>query len=405
VIRRATIAVALGALILVSASPPPAAAQDDTHRMGTVARYLVDPDERAVEVDIEIDFTNTAPDPPGQFSVFEVIDLAIHDAAEEVVARDADGELDVSTQRQDEVHIATITLREPLRYEETVSLELEYRLPDGGDGGIRVGPSLVVFPAWSFGTSGEVSIELPAEYDVRVDGDTLEAEQGEQATRLTSGEVSDPTRWLALVTAYRLGEYVTIERSIPLVSGTVDLRIRAFVEDEAWGERIRELLVAALPRLEEAIGLPYERSGPLVIVESPPAGVGAIDEEVTAGGEILVAYDAAPFTVLHQVSHVWTGTPLFGERWIREGLASYYAGVVAAQLDIEPPFDPAERAAELDEAAIPLTGWGDVSGTDDPEAEAYGYAASWSVFEEVASVISPDEMRSALARIHSGIDA
>jgi hypothetical protein len=404
-IRRLGAAAVLLSLAAGLLAPPPATAQDENHRMETDARYVVDPDAGAVDVTVGIEFTNTAPDPPGQFSVFEVIDVAIHDAAEEVTARDDDGALEVATADRDGVHVATISLREPLRFEESATLELSFRLPDRGEGGLRIGPSLVVFPAWSFGTAGEVTVELPVAYEVRVDGDPLEAEPGEGTVALTSGPVEDPTRWLALVTAYRLGAYTTLERSIPLSSGTVDLRVRSFEEDPAWGERIRDLLVTALPLLEDAIGLPYERAGPLVVVESPPAGFGSIDEQIAEGGEILVAFDAADFTVLHQVSHVWIGHSLFGERWIREGLASHYAAVVAPGLDLEPLFGPGERADELSEAAFALEDWQEGEPGSDPQRDAYAYAASWRAFEQVSETIGPDALRAALLRIHAGIDA
>jgi hypothetical protein len=324
----------------------------------------------------------------------------------ELAAEDGEGELEVEAADREGVHVASVTLREPVRFEETASFTLRYQLADGGDGGVRVGPSLIIFPAWSFGTGGQVSIELPATFEVRADGDPLEASQDQTTTLLTSGEIVDPTRWVALVTAYRIGEYLTIERSIPLASGTVDLRVRAFEEDAAWGERIRDLLTAALPSLEAEIGLPYERAGPLVVVESPPIGFGEIGEHLSEGNEILVAFDASDFTVLHQASHVWIGPRLFGERWIREGLASHFAMAVAPELEAEPPFEPHARSAELEGSALPLVEWVEHPTADEaPEHEAYGYAASWAVCDEVASRIGAVRLRTALQRIAAGVDA
>jgi hypothetical protein len=405
-VRRSTVAVALAGLLAAVLVPPTPARAVDDYRMETEARYAVDPEGRTIEVSIEVEFTNTAPDPPGQFTVFPVVDLAVHDAASDVVAEDADGELEVATEERDGVHVATVTLREPVRFEESSNFTMAYQLADGAQDGLRVGPSLVVFPAWSFGTSGEVTIELPAAFEVRAAGDPLEAAQGDETTRLTSGEIADPTRWVALVSAYRIGQYVTLERSIPLASGTVDLRVLAFEEDAAWGERIRDLLTTALPRLEEEIGLAYERSGPLIVVESPPVGFGPIGEQMSEGSEILVAFDASSFTVLHQVAHVWIGPQLFGERWIREGLASHYAMTVAPELEAEPPYDPQERVDETREGAFPLQEWREGTPPDEaPERDGYGYAASWAVVAEVAERIGDRGLRAALARIVAGVDA
>jgi len=54
-----------------------------------------------------------------------------------------------------------------------VELDLTYTLADGDDPQLRVRPSVVVFPAWGFGTTSEVTVTVPGGYEVRVDGDPL----------------------------------------------------------------------------------------------------------------------------------------------------------------------------------------------------------------------------------------
>jgi hypothetical protein len=398
--------VALLALLAGTTVPLAPLRAVEEYRMETEATYVVDPAAQRIDVSVEVEFTNTAPDPPGQFTVFPVVDLAVHDAASDLAARDDEGDLEVAAEDREGVRVASVTLREPARFEEAASFTLDYQLPDGGEDGLRVGPSLIVFPAWSFGTSGTVTIRLPAEFEVRAEGDPLEAAQEDETTRLTSGEIGDPTRWVALVTAYRIGEYLTLEQSIALASGTVDLRVRAFEEDAAWGERVQTLLTDALPRLEDEIGLPYDQAGSLVVVESPPAGFGPIGEQLSEGNEILIAFDAPSFTILHQAAHVWIGPRLFGERWIREGLASHYAMAVAPELEVEPPYDPQERSEEMSDSAFPLAEWQEGTPPGEaPERDGYGYAASWSVIDQVSDRIGADRLREALGRIAAGMDA
>ena len=349
--RRSAILVLLAAVIAVFAIPAvsvrPAAAAEYT--LETSAAYDVRPDEGTIGVTVQISFTNTTPDPPGQFSIFDQVKLAIHDEATDVTASDDEGPLDVTVKVEKGVNVATIELREDLRFEEAVDLELDYTLEDGDDTQLRVRPSVVVFPAWSFGTESQVSVAIPSGYDVRVDGDQLTEGEG----GLVSGPIKNPAAWLALVTATRPPEYTAFDATVPLEGGTADLRVRAFVDDEAWGEDRLALVQRALPLIEEEIGLPYPRMGELVLTESVASNASGFAETASAGTEILVAFDQPEFTALHQVAHVWLSPELIESRWIREGLASAMAERVATELDVAPPYDPAEEATRARRRRLP----------------------------------------------------
>ena len=387
---------ALLATTLPGAAVRRVAAADST--LVSTASYDVRPGEGVIAVAVDITFTNTAPDPEGQFSVFPEILLAVHDTASSVTAIDAEGDLGVEVAPDaNGVNVATITLREGVRFEETVELELRYLLADGEDPQLRVRPSVVVFPAWGFGTTSEVSVTLPGGYEVRVDGDPLTDEAG----RLVSGPIADPSQWLALVTATRPAEYVTFDATVPLAGGTADLQVRAFADDEAWGQRTLDLVERALPRLEEEIGLPYPRVGALVITESVATDASGFAEPPAAGNEILVAFDQPPFTVLHQVAHVWLSADLIESRWIREGMASEMAAQIAAELEVELPYDPAAEATNRQGSAFPLDEW---TAPSHPGAEAYGHAASWAFIAELRSAHGDDALRTVLGRVAASLD-
>ena len=396
--RLATIAL-LAAVLAVTAVPagparPVAAAE---YTLETSAAYDVRPEEGEIGVTVQITFTNTTPDPAGRFSVFDEILIAVHDGADGVTASDDDGALDVTVAVDDDgVNVATVDLREGVRFEESVDLELEYTLLDGDDPQLRVRPSLVVFPAWSFGTASQVSVAIPTGYDVRIDGDELtESDDG-----LVSGPIENPAAWLALVTATRPVDYTTFDATVPLGGGTADLQVRAFSDDEAWGERVLSLVERALPLLEEDIGLPYPRVGELVLIESVASNASGFAETATTGTEILVAFDQPDFTALHQVAHVWISPALVEARWLREGLASSTAEHVASQLDVPPPYAPAEEAAERVDAAFALDSWG---ATADPAAEGYGHAAAWAFVSELGETVGADAIRTVLVRVASSI--
>ena len=398
--RRRTLAVVLGVGLLLSALPgvgvvPPVAAAEYT--LTTAATYDVRPADGEIGVDVEITFTNTTPDPEGQFSVFPEILLAVHDGAAGVGATDAQGDLPVEVAVDDRgVNVATIGLREGLRFEQTVELELHYTLPDGADPQVRVRPSVVVFPAWSFGTAGSVAVTLPGGYEVRVDGDPLTESDG----RLVSGEIADPSRWLALVTATRPSESAAFDATVPLSGGTVDLQVRSFADDTAWGERTLDVIERALPLLEEEIGLPYPRVGALVLAEAVPTSASGFGESTGSDDEIQVAFDQPPFTALHQVAHVWLDADLIGARWIREGLASDVAARVAAELDLDAPYDPAAEAETRSDAAFPLDAW---AASADAAADGFGHAASWALVGDLRAMVGDEALREVLARTASSI--
>ncbi len=366
------------------------------YTMETQASYAVRPDDGVIDVMVTIDFTNTTPDPEGQFSVFDEIKIAVHDEATEVAAEDGEGDLEVSVAVEDDVNVATVDRRDDLRYEEAAEVVLTWTLPDTEDPQLRIRPSVVVFPAWGFGTSSEVRVAVPGGYEVRVDGDPLTAE----GDVLVSGPIADPSQWLALVTAVQPIDYANFDSTVPLAGGTADLRVRAFADDEAWGERTSALISGALPLIEEEVGLPYPRIGQLIVTETVSSGGSGFGEIPTTGTEIAVAFDQPPFTALHQVTHVWLSPALIDARWLREGLTSHVAARVSDALDVERPFDPSVRAAELADAAFALDGWSADAG---PDGEAYGYAASWAFVSDLESTVGREAIRTVLARVAAGI--
>ena len=402
---RRTLLPALALLLsqaLVLGVPTPVRGAEYT--METVARYDVRPSEGRIGVVVEVAFTNTTPDPPGQFSVFETVKLAIHDQATSVVATDDAGDLAVTVAREGEVNVASVTLREPLRFEASASFRLAYDLPDGEDPRLRVRPSVIVFPAWGFGTASEVTVMVPNGYEVSVDGDALSRQPDATQTVLSSGAIADPTRWLALVTGSRATSYTTLSASVPLDGGTADLRVQAFADDRAWGERTLALLERALPLLEARFGLPYPRRDPLVVTEAVAGDATAFAEEGATdpeAGEILVAFDQPPFTALHQVGHLWLGPTIVADRWIGEGLASSMAAAVAPEVGLERPYDPSATATELGAAAFPLAAW---PAAPTPEQERFGYAASWALFDEIAATAGPDVIGRVLQRVAAAVD-
>jgi hypothetical protein len=395
----ATLVVALQLLRLSTATN--VAAADAAYTMTTVARYAVDPAAGEIVVTVEAVFTNTTPDPPGQLSTFDRIDLGIHNGASQLAAEDAKGALAVELVTRDGVQVASVRPRARVRYNRSFSFKLSYHLADGGAPDLHVRPEVVKFSAWGFGTTSEVTVELPVGYQARADGNPMVIDTGGPTLRLASGQISDPSTWLALVTATLPTSYAApLTASVALASGTVDLQVRAWTVDPAWGDRTLATLTAGLPRLEEAIGLPYPRVGPLVVSEAV-GGEGSADQQPLPAAEMQVAFDADAFTLLHQAAHIWITDQLAADRWLREGIASHVAAQVAAGIGAALPYDPAARASELVADAFPLVAWG--SQPTISVHDAYAYAASWALVDRIAATVGEANLARTLRRVVAAI--
>jgi hypothetical protein len=401
----AMVAAATIAAGLVAMTPGAArAAQPFTMR--TDATYRVEPDAHRTRVSVTIVFTNTTPDAPMHFSQYRTIPLVLQAGVTAVAARDPSGALAVTISAGDGQTLATIRLRSALRYRRAASITLTYRIADGANPDVRIRPSMVVLPIWCFGTSGSVAVQLPDGFTTRVSGSPMSSSSSAAGVLLTSGGVSDPAHWRALLTAVRQLAYTTVTRSIPLSGGTVDLRVRAWSDDAAWGRKTLALAAAALPRLQQVIGLPYESGGPLVLTEALPAGLDSLDEAGLGARDVSVAFNARPFTLLHQLAHVWIGGDLVSSRWIREGLASLAAARIAGSLKVKPPYDPAVEASTRGANAFPLDDWdASVGAQAEPNGSAgdtWAYAAAWALMERLDAQAGDGAPIRALRRAAAG---
>ncbi len=393
-------AAALGFAVLASAAPSAAAGAPARYRLLTNAAYRVDVGNRNVHVDVEVTFTNTTADPPGRYSVFDSAELAIHDGASAVSARDPRGDLPVARTRASGVNVASVRLRAPLRYNQTARFRLAYDLRDASQADVRVRASVVTLPVWSFGTRSEVTLDLPAAYSVRVAGDQMRATTTGATTRLSSGTIADPARWLALVSGEQATDRVTARRTIQLSGRSIELEVSSWSDDTAWRTGTADLLAEALPRLERAIGIPYVGSGPLLVRESVAGPGNGFDAgAATSGSGIVIGFDQSRFTALHQAAHLWFGARFASDAWIREGLASHFAALVALDLKIPLPIDAAARTAQLKRDAFPLADW---TISADGRTDAYAYAASWRTIDLVAARQGAPALEAALRRIANG---
>lgn len=391
----------LAGLLAAAGGTSPASAATG-YTMVTTAAYVVDPSSGLVAVTVQVVFSNATPDSATRVSAFDRIDLAVQRGASEASAKDAKGALAVHLAARDGVTVASVTPRARVRFGQQARFNLSFVLADLAAPDLHVRPEVAEFTAWGFGTASEVTIDLAPNLEVHADGAKLATDAGAERTRLSSGPIADPAHWLVRVTAIGQTTLTTVTRRVTLASATVDLQVRAWSGDVAWGDRVVALISQTLPLLEAEAGLPYPRVGPLAVVESVPLS-DLTDEGAASTAEIRISFSASDFTVIHQLAHVWAGPQLAAARWLREGLASHLAERATRALSIDPPYLPATRASELAADAFPLERWGAVpSGA---AADAYAYAASWALIDRVTLAIGEAKLRLALARAAAGLSA
>ena len=116
------------------------------------------------------------------------------------------------------------------------------------------------------------------------------------------------------------------------------------------------LVRSALPVLGQAIGLPYQGTGPLVVEEAIGRTRGApLGQFDPAAGRVRIAYYGDSYTVLRELALAWFNGNLLADRWADEAFASYYANGAAKALHIK--VAPAALTPALKKAKLPLNAW------------------------------------------------
>lgn len=291
----------------------------------------------------------------------------------------------------------------------STTLTLTYDIDDPGgapDRPVRISPSLVSFAAWAVATpetpGATVDVRFPTGYSVTVLRGPLTgpvaADPGHELW--SSGPLAKPLEFVADIAADRPLDYAETETTATLAGGPAIIRLRAWPDDPDWRTRVDGLVKRALPILEREIGVPWPVVGPLgiqeALVRSTGGYTGVFDP---AANTIEIAYSAPDGIVLHELAHAWFNGRLIADRWAAEAFASYYAGVAADELGI----DPAQTVLpeEPSPAAIPLNAWSPGSESE-PETDAWAYAASLELARAIGERAAPEQLRSMWSRVSLG---
>lgn len=373
------------------------------------ARYTVQPDKHRVHVAVDLVATNRAQETISTKFVYDHANLAVLPGTTGFRATDGSTKVGVSVaSRSSASTLLSIHFAKRLSSGTSTTLHLDFELPDPGGSparSVRVGPSLVAFPVWAFGSPGvagsSVSIRFPSGYQVSVGAGKLgkPTTTPDGSTTLSTGNLADPFSLSGYVLADRPGAFIETPLEVTLPSGTARFTIRAWRDDPAWAKKAASILRKALPALAVTIGLPYPRTGTIAVEESVARAIdgqaGLYDPSTAT---IRLAYTAEPAVVLHEAAHLWFDGSTFADRWIVEGLASYAAQGAAAQLELSDGGGAATdgSGAAAPGPAFPLNGWTAEPGRGAAAHEAYGYTTSADLIRLIVGRIRPDGLRAVL---------
>lgn len=384
-----------------------AAARPDLTLVGH-ATYDVLPEEGRVAVTVRLRATNHLRDTVARRFFFRSAFLTVLPGTSHFRISGGSGNPKVSVvQRRADYTNLRIDFGANLAAGRSTTLTLTFDLDDArgaAERPVRITPSIVTFNAWAFATpdtpGATVELNVPAGYNVAIgrgplDGPTT-SKSGEQSW--TSGPIDEPLEFVADVVADRLGAPVETLREVVLTDESAAILVRSWPDDTAWSERVLGLLERALPLLEEEIGVPWPIDGQLVVEESLTRGTdgyaGLFDP---AAPRIEVSYAASDVIILHELAHAWFNGSLVADRWAAEAFASYYSDIVAVRLGLAAtPLEPVDPAAAV---AIPLNAWGE---GEQPETEAYAYAASLELARAIADRIGAESLRRTWSLVAAG---
>jgi len=406
--------VAAAVLGLVPAMAPATAdAATPSLTMTGDAVYDVKPDEHRVAVTVHLVATNHLRNTATHQFSFRTAYLTVQPGTSGFALTGGPGSPKVATHEVTDTFTSLqLDFGTNLGADKSMKLDLTFDIRDaGGDSGrpVRISPSLVTFGAWAFATpstpGSTVVVQLPTGYRVTIgrgplNGPTVAA-SGEDVW--SSGRLDAPLDFVADVVADRQVDHpAETQVDVPLSAGTVPVVVRSWPDDPAWGTRVTNLVVNALPILEREIGVKWPVDGPLQVNEVLVFGSGGFAGVFDpADRRVDISYAASDEVIVHELAHAWFNGRLVADRWAAEAFASYYGELATHELGLEirPP-----GSIEPGVGAIPLNAWG-ASSTATADSDLYAYAASLELAREIADRAGADDLRAVWSRAARGIGA
>lgn len=358
----ATLVIALAATALGSSSR--ALAEADLLKVTSRVAYDLRADQGPVRVLWQVTVVDNDP-ATRRGAVYESLTLPILRGASAVSARSASGQtlaVALDAGQTGPVVGATVEFDTPLSYQVTYSFTLSYELAVAREEWLLITPYYVYLPLLAFGDEARVSVtSLPGPgWTATVEPEDCQKSGGEYVCAGSEGVYVAATAEVVRPDALSSTAF-----PVALRGKTLNITIRYFQGEEAFADHARELMVAALPVIEDLSGFAYD--GPTAVTVSQGGQQATLGNEgvtrcASEGCEIVVSPVGDDYTLIHELAHLWTG--IFAKRWLSEGFAQLITedavgrlptGMVRGQA---PQWAPSAVALQLDDWEDAGTGIG-----------------------------------------------
>jgi hypothetical protein len=375
---------------------------DDLLALTSAITYDVKSRDDAVHVTWDATVTNNDPESTfrnGQGFYYYAYQLPILNGASNISVVDNSGrQLDAELREASSsaiVQSATINFYRGIFFGESYSFRLTYDLTDSHTRSAFVTPYYGYVAIVGAGDPATINVNLPAgeEWATSLEG---EACQKDGSTLVCTG--LDGSFVAAVAEASQPGRTSSLNFEVPLSEKTLNVSLKYFEGDEATAQRQQNLIVSALPVIEDTFG--FNHPGPTQLNVSQGGqqtvlgyeGLARCDE---AACNIVISPTASDHTLIHELSHIWTD--IYSKRWLAEGFAEMIAGIVARTLpeDVVQGAAPERQASSLD---FQLDDWGPATSligadTNRIAIEDAGYDYSLRFLEQLRTAVGIQALR------------
>ena len=370
--------------------------------------YTVLPDEGQIQVHTVITVINRDPSTRkqarGGYYYYNRLFWAIPKGAAEIQAARGDGtKLSVRRKKgQREYDIYTIPFRRRLTYNQKIRIELDYLVTKARPP-FYLSPNVVSLPLFQIDdgetwiASGQVTIHFPQGFEIDQFTDYCEVNSDEPTVHCESGVSSQPVGDFFVIEGIRSAEArELLSDPIPLQRQSVRVRVKYVTGEDAWAQKIVDVLAKALPELERIHGFPYQGSEEIEVVRSSASEIWGYEGMLLDEDTISIQPNASNATIVHEAAHLWSWP--FEPIWLSEGWAEWSAREAIRRLKMDPESYP-HRMPRRDTMKIPLQDWKHMGlATEDAaDIEEYGYAKSYDTMQRLVKLVGLAKLQKANA--------
>lgn len=370
------------ALCVLVGLPAAALADSDTLLIDSDTAYTVLAAGGGVQVQADIALLNKDPKTrkkeSGRIYYYDRILLPVPKSAQNIEAVRANGKkLEIQRNRAEmDYDVITVLLGRRLFFNQQMAFSLGYNLTAAVDPVNHITRNVARFSAFLSSDSGLISAKIPSAYIVNLNSDVCHLRQEPDWQHVVCEPLSQRGMHAFTVEAVRPTASRVLESApIVLANETVRLEVSFIDGEEAWAEKVVDVLSQSLPVLEEVMGFPYEGPQVLKVVQTTSGALEGYAGRYEAGVISVTAGSSAEL-IVHEGAHIWS-TP-FLDRWLMEGWAEWSAREAMRRIRMKPEL-PYVRLQELEQVDLPLARWDfspAIAAADERMRENYGYAKS-----------------------------